>query len=425
VKNPTLYGLLEALTADAAARLTRATADDDGIPFEVVESASEGGSAIPLYCYRPLTTAYIRSHLGLLVALPSYAPVARALEHALGTEAYLRTRGESRPPEQPRERSDLAIRLFLARVFAERSEFAFDPERFSEAYEELERSLYLGMGVAEVVAPILGLDLDADTDELVLGDGISIVRRSSFGDPPRELWISSDGRPAASSQVPLLLVLRIAQERAQAMPVALARTRFRRFLTALRLFDRGTFVLGPFAFSRIDGGEWMSVPLGTGGRARTLTILAADQEDELRAFCNLITRRLPPPGSGPIAWALGRFEMGFERAVVGEALSDFLLGLRALLEPEGTASGRLAQRLSVICAPHHERAELAERVAAAIALERAVINGTAADADNLALVADELANHLRAIIRDVFCGHLDDDVRAIADGLLAEAAAAL
>jgi hypothetical protein len=424
VKNPTLHGLLEAFTADAAARLTCAAADDDGVPFEVIES-DESGSAIPLYCYRPLTSAYIRSHLGLLVALPTYAPVARALEHALGTEAYLWTRGESRPPEQPRERADLAIRLFLARVFAERSEFAFDPERFSEAYQELERSLYLGMGVAEVAAPILGLDLDADTTELVLGDGVSIVRRSSFADPPRETWVSADAGPLAGSQPPLLLVLRIAQERAQEMPVALARTRFRRFLTALRLFDRGTFVLGPVAFSRIDGGEWMPVPLGTGGRSRTLTLLAADQEDELRAFCNLITRRLPAPGSGPVAWALGRFETGFEREVVGEALSDFLLGLRALLEPEGTASGRLAQRLSVICAPHHQRLELAERVAAAIALERAVVNGTATDDDYLAGVVDELANHLRAIIRDVFCGHLDDDVRGIADGLLAEAAAAL
>ncbi len=37
-----------------------------------------------------------------------------------------------------------------------------------------------------------------------------------------------------------------------------------------------------------------------------------------------------------------------------------------------------------------------------------------------ALVA-ELAEHLRAILRDILCGHLDADVRGLADELLAEA----
>ncbi len=35
----------------------------------------------------------------------------------------------------------------------------------------------------------------------------------------------------------------------------------------------------------------------------------------------------------------------------------------------------------------------------------------------------ELAGHLRALLRDVLCGHLDSDVRSLADELLAEAAA--
>ena len=41
--------------------------------------------------------------------------------------------------------------------------------------------------------------------------------------------------------------------------------------------------------------------------------------------------------------------MGCERLAPFEALTDYLLALRALLEPEGPASGRLAQRLAVIC----------------------------------------------------------------------------
>ena len=48
--------------------------------------------------------------------------------------------------------------------------------------------------------------------------------------------------------------------------------------------------------------------------------------------------------------------MGCERLSPFEALTDYLLALRALLEPEGPASGRLAQRLAAICARPEDRA---------------------------------------------------------------------
>ena len=44
MRNPTLHGLLEAFTRDAATRLSLATAQGDEIPFEVVES--DGGLLI-------------------------------------------------------------------------------------------------------------------------------------------------------------------------------------------------------------------------------------------------------------------------------------------------------------------------------------------------------------------------------------------
>jgi hypothetical protein len=117
--------------------------------------------------------------------------------------------------------------------------------------------------------------------------------------------------------------------------------------------------------------------------------------------------------------------MGCERLAPFEALTDYLLALRALLEPEGPQSGRLAQRLAVICAKPEERAALAERAAHAISLERAVITGLAPAEPNVSGLVDEFAEHLRALLRDVLCGHLDADLRAVADGLLAEAAAAV
>ena len=132
-------------------------------------------------------------------------------------------------------------------------------------------------------------------------------------------------------------------------------------LTALRLFEPGGFALGPIGAVRgstaVPGGP---VALGGGGRPRLATVIPAAQEDEFRAFCNLVGRRLPAPGgesgAGELAWALARFEMGCERLAPFEALTDYLLALRALLEPEGPSSGRLASRLAVICAPPEERA---------------------------------------------------------------------
>jgi hypothetical protein len=125
-----------------------------------------------------------------------------------------------------------------------------------------------------------------------------------------------------------------------------------------------------------------------------------------------------------VAWALARFEMGCERLAPFEALTDYLLALRALLEPEGPASGRLAQRLAVICGRPEDRSALAERTAHAISLERAVITGLAAADTGVDLLVEELAEHLRAILRDSLCGHLDADLKGVADELLAEAAAA-
>lgn len=424
MRNPTLHGLLEAFTTDAGMRLDLAAAEGDEIPFEVVRSDGGRTGRLPLYCYRPLTGDFIRARLGLLVALPTYAPAARALEGVGGLELYLRARGRARLPEQARELADAVLRHFLARVFEERSEFAFDDARFEHAYEELERALYEGRCVTEVVAPLLGIDLDADTEELALGDGLAIVRCAALAGAPVEL--------AAQEQPPLLMVLRVAHDRPQQPSVSFARTRFRRVLTALRLFEKGGYAIGPIGYSRIDDGVWSPVPLGSSGRPRLLTLLPRGNEDELRGFCNLIARRLPGAGAGhgadnsgagEVAWALARFEMGCERVVPFEALTDYLLALRALLEPEGPASGRLAQRLSMICAPPEERAGLAERTAHAISLERAVIAGLAPAETGVAALVDELAEHLRAILRDVLCGHLDADVRGVADVLLAEAAA--
>ncbi len=339
MRNSTLYGILEAFTADAACQLAAEQARGAEIPFEVIE---ERRGRVPLYCYRPLTGIFIGQRLGLLAALPTYAPAAGALAALNGAEHYLRQRGEARIPDQPRERADAALRSFLGNVFDERSEFELEPARFEAAYAELESALYEGRCVTTVIAPLMGLALDPTSHEVRLGDGLSLVRGDTLADAPTEaVW-------GETEEPHVLAVLTVTQERSAPPPVSVARARFRRILTALRLFERGGFALGPLAWTRTDTGTWRTAALGSTGRARLLTVLAASHEDELRAFCNLITRRIP--NGGELAWALARFEMGLERLSPFEALTDYLLALRALLEPEGPSSGRLAGRLAALCA---------------------------------------------------------------------------
>ena len=146
-----------------------------------------------------------------------------------------------------------------------------------------------------------------------------------------------------------------------------------------------------------------------------MLMVGAEQEDELRAFCNLVSRRAPH--ANEIAWVLRRFELGCERASEYEAISDHLLALRALLgapselEPAGMPDGLLAGRLAALCATPEQRAVLAERTLKAIALERQAIAGVAEERMSAINLARELSDHLRALLRDVVCGHLPADLR--------------
>ena len=413
MRNGTLHGVIESFAAEAAMALCAETASGAEIPFELVDAAAGPRGRVPLYCYRPLTGSFIHERLGMLSALPTYAPAVRTLSGLEGLDAYLRQRGESRIPSERRECAGATLRTFLSVVYADRGDFEFDEERFEQAYDELELSLYEGRAMTTVVAPLLGIGLDDGTTEVALGDGLALVRGNTLDDaPPDAVWGDGD-------EPHVLIVLTVTQDRAAPAPVSVARVRFRRTLTALRLFERGGFALGPVAWSRIDAGTWRSAPLGGSGRPRLTARIPAGQEDELRAFCNLVARRTPR--GGEIAWALSRFEMGCERLAPFEALTDYLLALRALLEPEGASSGRLAGRLAAICAKPEDRAAAAERIAHAISLERAVITGIAPADTGVDALVEELSEMLRALLRDVLCGHLEADLCALADELLAPA----
>jgi hypothetical protein len=411
VRNADLHVILEAFTTDAATQLAAATAEGAEIPFELVE-ADGPSRGTPLYCYRPQTEAFIDARLGLLSALATYAPAARALAGLDRVAAYLASRGEPVPVE-PRPRADAALAAFLRVVFADQSDFGFEPQRFEAAYNELERSLYEGQCLTTVIAPLLGIALEDPQGELSLGDGLSLVWADAMADAPIEAVRGDGGQPH------VLAKLTVTQDPMQPPPLSLARTRFRRLLTALRLFERGGYAIGPLAWVRIDTGPWRLVPFGVGGRPRLPVLITPEQEDELRAFCNLVEQRRPYEGE--VAWALGRFEMGCERLVPFEALTDYLLALRVLLEPEGPESHRLPERLAAICAPDEQRDLVAERVTRATALETNVIHGATPPEPGADELVDELCEHLSALLCDVLCGHLEPDLVQVADDLLAGA----
>lgn len=416
MRNSALHRHLETFTVDASGRLTAEAASGAEIPFEVTEERGGSAAGRGLYVYRPLTEDFIASRREALQRLPSHAGAVHALAGCEALDAYLVERGEVKLPDDRRGLAEAGLKAFLGAVFAERSDFGFEPAHFEAAYGELEHVLYEGHCTATVVAPVLGIALDPATTELELGEGLSLIRGDALGDaPPEAVWSDTE-------EPNVLALLAIDQERADRPPVSVARARFRRILSALRLFERGGYALGPVAYARGEAGSWRAVPIGVSGRPRLLTLIPAAQQEELRAFYRLVSRR--SPGGGELAWALARFEMGCERLAPFEALTDYLLALRALLEPEGPASGRLATRLAAICATPEERPALAQRLARAISLEGSVITGMASDEPGASRLVDELAEHLRAILRDALCGHLDADLCAVADELLAEAAQA-
>ena len=194
--------------------------------------------------------------------------------------------------------------------------------------------------------------------------------------------------------------------------------RLRRLQTALRLWDDAEPSLGPTAWARTSSSAWTAVPLATGVRRDAGDcLLAADEEDPLRAFCSLVTRRTPR--GGELAWALRRFELGCERAGAVEALTDWLLAARALLaDPESPGNEAVVDRLAVICATPDDRPALEARLEEAIRLERAAIAGRLRPDSQVEDVIADLGGNLRAVLRDVLCGHLDPQLRRVADEML-------
>jgi hypothetical protein len=398
-----LHASLHAFAAAASVTLAAEVAGGDEIGFEVVEEGARG-SRPGLYCYEPLTAEFVERHWATLLQLPQMRDAQLALAALEGLEEYLDTYSEEHRAGAPVEQD--VLRCFTRRVFEGAGEdFELAAERFEPAYRELAAGAGVQAGELAVLALLRGID--CESDEVTLSEGVVLAPLARLDVlPPDPGWRRHDG--------PRTVVAIVPSDGPGAIGDALEC--LRDLQTALRLYGPG-ISLAPLAWIRAQRATWRALPIPGGGRGDGRVVIAAAQEDELRAFANLVARRRPVEGE--LAWALERFELAVERDDPLIGLTDSLLALRALLEPEGPRSGRLAGRIAALCAQPQDRRAATERVAHAISLERSVIAGISVGPDAFELAA-EIEDHLRALLRDVICGHLGEELVALADSLVIE-----
>ena len=415
MRNRALHDALRDFALEAAAQLVRAT--DGGAEIEFALDERNEGSAT-LYRYRPLTAEFIAERWTELRMLPSFELAARTL--GTGARAYLRRRGEPGADAEP------ALRMMLERLYEDATSFAFPEERFERVYAGVERALYAGTVQASVVAPVLGLRLEGARVDL--GGELALVDVALLAPAPSPAPVEpGEGGDAAAPATAYLQLERDLPSDAP-LPLGEARVRFGCALTALRLLDRGGVALAPLGFSRVGEGPWQSLRLHASGHGRgPERSLSSDDAEELRELVEALESGSHP---GPLGWALARFGMGLERETEVEALSDYLLALRALLDHGRRAEpATVALRLAALCAPEDDRRAVQRRIESAFALEPFVVEGglgaargeryvEAVGRHGPQVLVRELEDALRHLLSGVLRGELDPDLTSLADEIL-------
>jgi hypothetical protein len=415
MRNRELHDALRAFALDTAALLREDQDRGAEIEFDLDEGSRRGGPT--LYHYRPLTAKFVADRWPRLRQLPTCAPARSAL--GVGAAAYLRINGLRGAEAEP------ALQAMLERLYEDATDLSFPEERFERVYAEVERTLYERSQPATVLAPVHGLLLDVDRVDL--GGGLALVRGGTTDAPDDALWSDpADGIGGDRREPNVLLTLTREVSPDAEPPLTEARERFRRLVTGLRLWKSGGVALSAIGWRRSGEGVWQPFEIEPTGVTRGAPWVLAEGEDaDLREFLQAVDRGRPV---GSVAWALSRFEMGCGRRRESEALSDYLLGLRALLERGADlAGGGLALRVAVLCAEEGERRGVQRHVELAQALERFVMGDSPDDdymdaigSDSPRTLVDEVERHLRALLRDVLCGYLDPDLRTLSDELLLE-----
>ncbi len=414
---------LKEMSADAAERLRELVASGRQIPYDVEEAGS--GSAMPQYV--PLTARFIRDSSSALNELDSFGSGCAAIESAGLAAPYLEEIGIAVPSDQ-RGRAELAGVVFLCRLWDGSTDFSLDTDRLGRAIAEIEAGGEVTEDEIEVVVQIRGLHLPITRLELATA---TIVRADTV-EVPADARAAEGG--GAGWEPVYLAAARVSAgepeaDDAEARPDAGARAveAFRQLITTLRLFKAGSVSLGPYAWTRAGANRWRRISTGS-GRARPGGYRLAEQElTDLVAFSRTLAYRsaLARPVSGPagaLPRAISRFEAGLERGMALEALNDYLLTLRFLLEGGGPAGLDLSIRVAALCAEPGQRGQVKAVIDRALSLERELWSGEPAltrdEGPSAAETTATVEDLTRAILADAACGHLGSDLRSTADEIL-------
>jgi hypothetical protein len=414
---------LKTMAGDAALLLRDLLASGVEVPYEVRET----GAGSPLAEYVPKTSEFIRDNASQLAALDSYGTTCAALESDGIATSYLEEMGVPVPADS-RRRAELAGVVFLCRLWQGSTDFSLDDIRLTETIEELLDCGEVSFGEVEIAVPLRGFQMDLEKLELA---GATIVRSDTV-DVPAEAR-GMDGMGGASWEPSFLVVARIdaiGAEDDESNVGIRAVAAFKQVVTTLRLFKAGGVALGPHAWVKAGGDRWRRVSTGA-GRPRPGGYRLADTElGDLAALSRGLAHTSTPfhrmtrgeGGFGAIlARAVSRFEAGLERPVTLEALNDYLLTLRFLLEGGGPASLSMSMRVASLCAEPDNRTAVKAVIDRAIALERELWSGepqVGGDRHLPADVAAEVEDMTRAILRDAALGHLGTELRTTADEIL-------
>jgi len=425
VRDLALREALEKLASDAAERLRELVRSGEEIPFEVTGPAD--GS--PFAQYAPETGRFVCQNAAAIAALDGFADACAAIGEASLAGPYLEAAGEPVPPEESR-RTEAAAIVFLARLWEDSSDFSLDGDRLPSALRELEGAAETPDGEAEVIAPLIGLHMPTTrlalaTTTLVRADVVEVpdevrrtegTRRSAW--EPQFLAVVSAPAPAPGDPE---------AAPGDASPPGAA---LRELVTTLRLFKAGGVGLGPYAWARSPGDRWRRLATGAAQPRPGGYRLTDSELGDLAALSRALAGGTTPfAGPAPdrrgatatLARAISRFEAGLERPALLEALSDYVLALRCLLDGGGAADVGLGMRVAALCAAPEERSAVKAHVERALALEQTLMRGELPDAGTgarpLELVA-EIEERTRSLLSDGACGRLGADLRAAADQAL-------
>ena len=378
---------LRRLAVEAADLFEELLASGAEMPFDL-EPTDDG--PLPMYSYAPLTGQFIERQLAELRRLEAFVEV----REIAGEEAAIG---------------------FLIGLWEGKSEFELAGDRLRGAIDAVVSMISADSEDAtpagEVIVPLVGFHMPVDEIEL---DGVRIVRADQFEDAPVDAIDATRSGGHGKSG----FLARLSCGLATVAPAAAVADDLRRALRTMRLFRPGAVGLHAHGWAKRTGG-WERFGTGVGRPRQGGYRLTGNEVAELENFSRMLTERETRIPS--LDWAASRFELGAERTSLIEALSDYLLALRGLLEGGGPAQTSLSARVAALACEPFEREQGRVTVERALAIERKLMSGgrykPVAGASPLDVIA-ELEELLRRLLKGMAMGELGGDLRVAADEIL-------